>query len=462
MNLHALQTLPAIAEAQELMAVPRLIITAQSNRPVMGIVQDTLLGARLFTKRDVFIPRDVVYNEVLWMTPWAGRVPLPAILKPHKGRPGRATPLWTGKQMFSMIIPDVGYSRNSQGAPDTAWPLSALWPDDTRVIIERGQLLAGILDKASLGNKGGSLLHISMNDTSPEDCRDFINNCQRVVNYWLLHRGFSIGIGDSEAPPSTMRRVSTIIKEAKDAVHGMVAKGQAGQLKRQPGQSMMQSFEALVNECLNKARDQASKAVTEVLDEGSNAVVAMVSAGSKGSNINISQIIACVGQQNVEGKRIPYGFRDRTLPHFCKFDLGPQARGFVENSYLKGLTPTEFFFHMMGGREGLIDTAVKTAETGYTQRRLVKAMEDVSVRYDATVRNSSNEVVQFLYGEDGMAGRWIEDVEFPSWKLSGPRLRDVFGWDPDAPDFGRGGRGREFYLDPEVVRAELWWRGKER
>ena len=161
--------------------------------------------------------------------------------------------------------------------------------------------------------------------------------------------------------------------------------------------------------------------------------------------------LQCVGQQNVEGKRIPYGFRDRTLPHFCKFDLGPQARGFVENSYLKGLTPSEFFFHMMGGREGLIDTAVKTAETGYTQRRLVKAMEDVMVRYDCTVRNSSNQVVQFLYGDDGMDGRWIEDVEFPSWKLSGGRLREAFGWDPDAPDFGRASAKREFYLDPEVA-----------
>ena len=351
MNLHALQTLPAIAEAQELMAVPRLIITAQGNRPVMGIVQDTLLGSRLFTKRDVFLERDMVMNQLLWITPWDGKVPLPAVMKPDRKRPGRPKCLWTGKQMYSKFIPEVNYAKNSQGAPDTPWSLTQLWADDTRVVIERGQLLMGILDKASLGNKGGSLLHVIMNDVSPEDCRDFINNCQRCVNYWLLNRGFSIGIGDSEAPNVTMRKVSTIIKEAKDSVHGMVQKGQAGELKRQPGQSMMQSFEALVNECLNKARDQASKAVTEVLDE-SNAVVAMVSAGSKGSNINISQIIACVGQQNVEGKRIPYGFRDRTLPHFCKFDLGPAARGFVENSYLKGLTPTEFFFHMMGGREG--------------------------------------------------------------------------------------------------------------
>ena len=135
----------------------------------------------------------------------------------------------------------------------------------------------------------------------------------------------------------------------------------------------------------------------------------MVNAGSKGSDINICQIMACVGQQNVEGKRIPFGFYKRTLPHFTKDDYGPESRGFVETSYIKGLTPTEFYFHAMGGREGLIDTAVKTSETGYIQRRLIKALEDVMVKYDGTVRNAAGHIVQFLYGEDGIAGEFIED-----------------------------------------------------
>jgi DNA-directed RNA polymerase II subunit RPB1 len=148
---------------------------------------------------------------------------------------------------------------------------------------------------------------------------------------------------------------------------------------------------------LNKARDEAGRAAQSSLDEGNN-VKAMVTAGSKGSFINISQMIACVGQQNVEGKRIPFGFVDRTLPHFTKDDYGPESRGFVENSYLRGLTPQEFFFHAMGGREGLIDTAVKTSETGYIQRRLVKAMEDVMVKYDGTIRNSLGELQSSIRG----------------------------------------------------------------
>ena len=116
----------------------------------------------------------------------------------------------------------------------------------------------------------------------------------------------------------------------------------------------------------------------------------MINSGSKGKATNIAQMVACLGQQNVDGKRIPNGFTDRTLPHFSKYDDGPESRGFVESSFLEGLTPQEFFFHAQGGREGLIDTAVKTSETGYIQRRLVKAMEDVKITTDGTVRNAKN------------------------------------------------------------------------
>lgn len=136
-----------------------------------------------------------------------------------------------------------------------------------------------------------------------------------------------------------------------------------------------------------------------------------------------------MGQQNVEGKRIPFGFRKRTLPHFIKDDYGPESRGFVENSYLAGLTPSEFYFHAMGGREGLIDTAVKTAETGYIQRRLIKAMESVMVNYDGTVRNSVSQVIQLRYGEDGLAGEFVEFQKMPTVKISTRRFEDRYKFD---------------------------------
>ena len=135
----------------------------------------------------------------------------------------------------------------------------------------------------------------------------------------------------------------------------------------------------------------------------------MVKSGSKGNDLNIAQMISCLGQQNVNGKRIPYGFEDRTLPHFSKYNDSPEARGFVKNSYIQGLTPEELFFHAMGGRVGLIDTAVKTSQTGYIQRRIIKGLEDIKVEYDMTVRNSKNKIVQFKYGDDNMETTKIEN-----------------------------------------------------
>ncbi|KAG6372950.1 hypothetical protein JVT61DRAFT_6991 [Boletus reticuloceps] len=151
--------------------------------------------------------------------------------------------------------------------------------------------------------------------------------------------------------------------------------------------------------------------------EGNN-VKQMVTTGSKGSYINISQMSVCVGQQSVEGHRMPFGYRHRTLPHFTKDDFSPEARGFVENSYLRGLTPQEYFFHAMAGREGLIDTAVKTAETGYIQQRLVGVLEDVMVCYDGTMRNSLGDLIQFIYGEDGMDDAIIEQQKIETFGMS--------------------------------------------
>lgn len=208
----------------------------------------------------------------------------------------------------------------------------------------------------------------------------------------------------------------------------VIQKAHNMELEPTPGNTLRQTFENQVNRILNDARDKTGGSAKKSLTEYNN-LKAMVVSGSKGSNINISQVIACVGQQNVEGKRIPFGFRKRTLPHFIKDDYGPESRGFVENSYLAGLTPSEFFFHAMGGREGLIDTAVKTAETGYIQRRLIKAMESVMVHYDGTVRNSVGQLIQLRYGEDGLCGETVEFQTLPTVKLSNKAFEKRFRFD---------------------------------
>lgn len=398
MNLHVPQSLETKAEITEICAVPRQIVSPQSSKPVMGIVQDTLCGIRKFTKRDAFLTRDLVQNVLMWMPRWDGIVPEPAILKP--------VPLWTGKQLMSLILPPrINLNATHSTHPDNEHGDCS--PGDTKVLIEDGQLLAGILCKRTVGSAAGGLIHTIFMEHGPLVCRDFFNDCQTVVNYWLLQNGFSVGIGDTVADAQTMAKINDTIAAAKDGVRKIIIQARENKLSCLPGLTLRESFEAEVNKVLNKARDTSGTSAQRSLKEQNN-VKQMVVAGSKGSFINISQMTACVGQQNVEGKRIPFGFRHRTLPHFTKDDYGPESRGFVENSYLRGLTPQEFFFHAMGGREGLIDTAVKTAETGYIQRRLVKAMEDVMVRYDGTVRNAGGDVLQFAYGEDGMDAMALE------------------------------------------------------
>ncbi|KAG4993662.1 hypothetical protein JHK86_030489 [Glycine max] len=472
MNMHVPQSFETRAEVLELMMVPKCIVSPQSNRPVMGIVQDTLLGCRKITKRDTFITKDVFMNILMWWEDFDGKVPAPAILKPE--------PLWTGKQVFNLIIPkQINLIRYSSWHSESE--RGSITPGDTMVRIEKGELLTGTLCKKTLGTSTGSLIHVIWyaasvyngllgaititwsreglqvycrltylsfarvpfffvyvteslleyrEEVGPDAARKFLGHTQWLVNYWLLQNAFSIGIGDTIADASTMETINQTISAAKEKVKQLIREAQEKKLEAEPGRTMMDSFENRVNQTLNRARDDAGNSAQKSLSESNN-LKAMVTAGSKGSFINISQMTACVGQQNVEGKRIPYGFIDRTLPHFTKDDYGPESRGFVENSYLRGLTPQEFFFHAMGGREGLIDTAVKTSETGYIQRRLVKAMEDIMVKYDGTVRNSLGDVIQFLYGEDGMDAVWIETQKLDSLKMKKTEFDRVFRYEFD-------------------------------
>ncbi|XP_051155839.1 DNA-directed RNA polymerase II subunit RPB1 [Leptopilina boulardi] len=424
MNLHVPQSMETRAEVENIHVTPRQIITPQANKPVMGIVQDTLMAVRKMTKRDVFIEKEQMMNILMFLPSWDGKMPQPCILKPK--------PLWTGKQIFSLIIPgNVNMIRTHSTHPDEEddGPYKWISPGDTKVMVEHGELIMGILCKKTLGSSAGSLLHICMLELGHEVCGRFYGNIQTVINNWLLLEGHSIGIGDTIADPQTYLEIQKAIKKAKEDVIEVIQKAHNMELEPTPGNTLRQTFENQVNRILNDARDKTGGSAKKSLTEYNN-LKAMVVSGSKGSNINISQVIACVGQQNVEGKRIPFGFRKRTLPHFIKDDYGPESRGFVENSYLAGLTPSEFYFHAMGGREGLIDTAVKTAETGYIQRRLIKAMESVMVHYDGTVRNSVGQLIQLRYGEDGLCGEAVEFQNLPTIKLSNKAFEKKFKFDP--------------------------------
>ena len=424
MNLHVPQSEEARAELAQIAWVPRQIVSPQANKPVMGIVQDTLCGIRKFTVRDCLMDYDQVQNILMWLPDWDGIVPQPCILKPK--------PFWSGKQLLSLCIP-----KGINVFLGDAKAANNNFLKDDGVHIENGEIMYGVINKKVVGSSAGGLIHIIFRERGPVVCRDFFGGVQRVVNYWLLHNGFSIGIGDTVADKATTANINETIARAKAGVMDLIQAARHDWLKADPGMTLRESFEANVNRILNKARDDVGSHAEQNLPDWNN-VKQMVIAGSKGSFINISQMSACVGQQSVEGKRIPFGFRHRSLPHFTKDDFTPESRGFVENSYLRGLTAHEFFFHAMAGREGLIDTAVKTAETGYIQRRLVKALEDVTICYDGTVRNSTNNVIEFAYGEDGIDGAMVERQKLITHGLNDKEFRRRFKVDLSHGGFKKG------------------------
>lgn len=399
MNMHVPQTYESKAEIKEIMHVPRQIVSPQANRPVMGIVQDSLVGIRLMTRRNSFLTKDQVMQLVLWLGDFKFELPMPAILKP--------VPLWTGKQIVSLLLPEVNISKNCSVHNSREDDRFLLPPRDTKILIEKGELLMGMLDKGVVGDSHGGIIHHIYLDHGQDKAASFLTYTQNIVNNWLVMHGFSVGCSDIFPDEACQREVQIIMSEAGQLVDETFRMAETRELDHQPGLRMLDSFERTVNNGLNnKFKEATQKAQTMMTDR--NNIFNMVASGSKGSNNNIAQIMTCVGQQNVEGKRIPYGFNRRTLPHFTKDDYGRDSKGFVMNSYFTGLRPDEFFFHAMGGREGIIDTAVKTSETGYIQRKLVKALEDIMVKYDGTVRDCGGNIIQFIYGEDGMAGEFIE------------------------------------------------------
>lgn len=228
----------------------------------------------------------------------------------------------------------------------------------------------------------------------------------------MMNRGFSFGIGDVTPSKRLLEEKQLLLEKGYEKCDAYINEMKKGTLQCQPGCSPEQTLEAVILKELSSIRELAAKACFRELHPTNSALI-MAQSGSKGSNINISQMIACVGQQAINGKRVPNGFEDRALPHFEKFSKVPAARGFVQNSFYSGLTPTEFFFHTMAGREGLVDTAVKTAETGYLQRRLVKCLEDLVVHYDGSVRNAIGEIVEFTYGGDGLDPVFMETKNKP-------------------------------------------------
>ncbi|XP_035660991.1 DNA-directed RNA polymerase III subunit RPC1-like [Branchiostoma floridae] len=413
MNLHLPQTEEAKAEALILMGVKSNLVTPRNGEPLIAAIQDFITGSYLLTQKDTMFDRAKACQIIASMLSGGDRteridLPPPAIMKPMC--------LWTGKQIFSLILKPNKTSPircNLKAKTKSYTKGEDLSTNDSFVIIRSGELLCGAMDKAMLGSGSkNNIFYILLRDYGEEAAATAMSRLARICPFFLSNRGFSIGIGDVTPGEGLLTAKKNLLDTGYGNCDSFIRELEEGKLQSQPGCTPEQTLEAVILKELSVIRDHAGKACLTELHK-SNSPLTMAVCGSKGSFINISQMIACVGQQAISGQRVPNGFEDRALPHFKRYSKEPEAKGFVENSFYSGLTPTEFFFHTMGGREGLVDTAVKTAETGYMQRRLVKSLEDLCSHYDLMVRNSMGEIIQFMYGGDGLDPAAMEGKDTP-------------------------------------------------
>jgi DNA-directed RNA polymerase beta' subunit/intein/homing endonuclease len=332
-------------ELRHLAAVPYQLISPANNSSIIGVFQDSLIGSYLFTRENIrFTPREAMnllaayprVNETLFKS-------------------GEDI---TSFDVLSQILPPLTlkYKKKAFGEKN---PNEDYATSNNVIEIRNGRMLRGQIDKSVLGGGGVGLIQRVCNDFGNIAASDFIDGLQNIITEYMKSHAYSVGISDLIANKTTNTQIVDVITKKKTEVKNLIDQVHLGIFENKTGKSNEAEFEAKVSNILNSATNDAGKIGINSLNS-TNRFVGLVLSGSKGSDLNISQMISCLGQQAIEGKRISYGFDSRTLPHFNKFDDGPLARGFIESSFISGLSPEELFFHAMGGRIGLIDTAVKS------------------------------------------------------------------------------------------------------
>lgn len=390
MNMHVPDSIQTRIELEKLALVSTQIISPASSIPIIKIVQDSAIGSYLFTKKDTRIS-GYDFNNLLMCLEFNDN------LKGDPTNTGKVN-YWTGQQVFSKIIPELTLKLKNASGENCYFENG---------IMKYGQLDKGIINKCLIGT-----IH---NIYGNNKCKDFLNSIQSLIIRWMVDQGFSIGFGDIVAPIEIRKEVTKVIDKSIKDVYKLIKNINSGKDNINIDDSMKKAyFETRVGKLLADGEEGGRNIIENYIKENwsDNSLYSIIKSGSKGSMINIQQIMSAVGQQSIWGDRIGDDFTHRSLPHFPKFDESPASRGFIKNSYAVGMTPIENFFHAMAGRTGLIDTAIRTAHSGYISRRLIKALEDMIVRHDYTVRNTHNNIVQLSYGGDAFDPTKIEKQGF--------------------------------------------------
>ena len=394
MNLHVPQSTEARTEAHMLMRVQDQILSPRYGGPIIGAIRDHISAAFLLTSDFTKFGKEEVYH-LLTAVGYDGPMPKPKI----KGK----KPLWTGKQIFSLFLPEgFNYTLKSSICRHCSVCLQEKCENDAFVVVRNGELKKGVIDKNSIGaERSESMFHRIVKDYGTEAGKTFLNSMSRLLTEFISILGFTFSIDELDLSDRAKKKIRSVLERAEKEVQELIQKYRNKSLKRLAGKTLEESLEIYIMNKLAQARDEAGKVADRFFTIENHGII-MTKTGARGSNLNIGQMAACLGQQSVRGKRITLGYKGRTLSHFKIDDPSPEARGFVNASYRTGLNPTEFFFHAMGGREGLVDTAVRTQQSGYMQRRLINALEQLRVEYDETVRNSVGDIISFKHGDDGV------------------------------------------------------------
>ncbi len=386
MNMHVFQTEESRAEAKSLMRVQEHILSPRFGGPIIGGIHDHISGAYLLTRQSAVFEEDEVFQILK-----RAKIPLPD----PRGE------IWTGKEIFSLLLPeDLNMVYRAEICRKCDECIKQECRNDAYVVIEDGDLKSGVIDDKAFGSFAGKILDSIVKEYGTDRAREFLDSATKLAISGIMKAGFTTSTDDEEIPQEAKERIEELLSRAEDRVEMLVQAYEDEELEALPGRSLEETLEMKIMQELGEARDKSGVIAESYFDINENHAVIMALTGARGSMLNLTQIAACVGQQSVRGGRIDRGYSERTLPHFRRGELGAKARGFVHSSYKTGLDPLEFFFHAMGGREGLVDTAIRTAQSGYMQRRLVNALQDLSVKPDGTVRDNRGVIIQTMYGED--------------------------------------------------------------
>ena len=373
MNLHMPQSLEGRQEVERIMDVKHQLISPASGDAVIGCIQDSITGLYYLTRHAEYDREDAV--ELLFSI---GFKNLDRINFGKKVK---------GSEVFSAVLPqDLNFTGESKSG---------------KVVIKNGKLVEGVIDKKTIGDGGGTLLRHLHKNYGSESVMEIIGFMFNLGIQVLKKNGFTISMGDFDIPKEISMEVDKVNKKVFKQIDKVIEEYKSGKLERLAGLSLENSFEIKVLQLLNSIRDESMKIVQTELDKSSGTML-MADSGAMGKILSIVQMHAGVGQQSLRGQRLTRGFKDRTLSYFRSDDIGAEAKGYIKSSLRKGLKPQEVFFGCITGRDGLMDTALRTPKTGYLYRRMATAMLDLIVRDDLSVRNEDGVVVQFKYGDDGI------------------------------------------------------------